>query len=80
MIAFSGQTSWQQKQPMQRPTSTKCYFRVDEVAVYFAILVRTVYRPLDMGDLHETRIRGCFRVPVEEIRRFEEILGIIAQK
>jgi hypothetical protein len=53
---------------------------VDEVAVYFAILVRTVYRPLDMGDLHETRIRGCFRVPVEEIRRFEEILGIIAQK
>jgi excisionase family DNA binding protein len=47
---------------------------VDEVAVYFAISARTVYRLLDEGDLQASRIRGCVRVSAEEIRRFEEIL------
>jgi excisionase family DNA binding protein len=47
---------------------------VNEVAVYFAISARTVYRLLDEGDLQATRIRGCVRVSVEEIRRFEETL------
>jgi excisionase family DNA binding protein len=41
------------------------------VAVYFAISARTVYRLLDEGDLQVTRIRGCVRVSVEEIRMFE---------
>ena len=53
----------------------KRYFRVDEVAVYFSISARTVYRLLDEGDLHATRIRGCVRVSAEEIRRFEEVLA-----
>ena len=47
---------------------------VDEMAVYFAISVRTVYRLLDEGDLQATRIRGCLRISVEEITRFEEVL------
>jgi len=42
------------------------------VAAYFAISMRTVYRLLEDGDLDVTRIRGCVRVSVEEIRRFEE--------
>jgi excisionase family DNA binding protein len=45
---------------------------VDEVAVNFAISVRTVYRLLDEGDLQATRIRGCLLVSAEEIQRFEE--------
>jgi len=53
----------------------KRYFRVDEVAVYFAISARTVYLLLDEGDLQATRIRGCVRVSAEEIRRFEEALA-----
>jgi excisionase family DNA binding protein len=49
---------------------------VDEVAVYFAVSVRTVYRLLDEGDLQATRIRGCLRVSAEEIiRHHEEELG-----
>jgi len=56
----------------------KRYYRVDEVAVYFAISARTVYRLLDEGDLQATRIRGCVRVSVEEIRRFEERLADVA--
>jgi excisionase family DNA binding protein len=44
---------------------------LDEVAVYFGISERTVYRLLDDGDLHPTRIRRCLRVSEEEIRRFE---------
>jgi excisionase family DNA binding protein len=47
---------------------------VDEVAVYFAISTRTVYRLIDEGDLQTSRIRGCVRVSAEEIRRFEEIM------
>jgi len=31
---------------------------VDEVAVYFSISMRTVYRLLDEGDLQMTQIRG----------------------
>lgn len=49
----------------------KRYYRVDEVAAYFAISVRTVYRLLDEGDLQGCRIRGCVRVSAVEVRRFE---------
>jgi excisionase family DNA binding protein len=52
----------------------KRYFRIDEVAVYFAISTRTVYRLLDEGDLQAARIRGCVRVSSEEIKRYESML------
>jgi excisionase family DNA binding protein len=50
----------------------KRYYRVDEVADYFSISARTVYRLLDDGDLKASRIRGCLRVSAEEIKRFEK--------
>jgi len=50
----------------------KRYYRLDEVAEYFAISLRTVYRLLDEGHLKGTKIRKCMRVSVEEIRRLEE--------
>jgi len=53
----------------------KHYYRLDEVAVYFSISMRTVYRLLEDGDLQVTRIRGCFRVSYEELKRFEALLG-----
>jgi excisionase family DNA binding protein len=56
------------------PNPLKQYFRVDEVADYFAISVRTVYRLIDEGDLKRTKIRGCLRVPVWEIERYEKEL------
>ena len=46
----------------------KQYYRVDEVAEYFAISVRTVYRLIDEGELRRTKIRGCLRIPVWESR------------
>jgi excisionase family DNA binding protein len=52
----------------------KQYYRVDEVAEYFAISVRTVYRLIDEGDLKRTKIRGCLRIPVWEIERYENEL------
>lgn len=54
----------------------KRYFRIDEVAVYFAISARTVYRLLDEGDLQAARIRGCVRVSSEELKRFETLLMV----
>jgi excisionase family DNA binding protein len=60
-----------QKSGPLTPHPLKRYYRVDEVAVYFAISVRTVYRLLDEGDLQGCRIRGCVRVSAEEVRRFE---------
>ena len=48
---------------------------LDEVAAYFSIGVRTVYRLIDEGDLHTTRIRGCVRVSAKEIQRYEEKLA-----
>ncbi|MFH1481781.1 MAG: helix-turn-helix domain-containing protein [Pseudomonadota bacterium] len=52
----------------------KQYFRVDEVAEYFSISVRTVYRFLDEGELKRTKIRGCLRIPIWEIERYEKEL------
>jgi excisionase family DNA binding protein len=63
-----------QKSGPPTPHPLKRYYRVDEVAVYFAISVRTVYRLLDEGDLQGCRIRGCVRVSAEEVKRFEETL------
>lgn len=63
--------------PKSKPeasASLKRYYRLDEVAAYFAISMRTVYRLLDEGDLQATHIRKCLRVSAEEIRRFEESL------
>lgn len=52
--------------------TTRRYFRVDEVARYFSVSDRTIYRLIDMGDLKAIRLRDCIRVPAEEIREFEE--------
>jgi excisionase family DNA binding protein len=48
----------------------KRYYRLNEVAAYFDISERTVYRLLDEGDLQATRIRKCLRVSAEEIWRY----------
>lgn len=55
-------------------TPFKQYCRVDEVAEYFSISVRTVYRLIDEGDLKRTKIRGCLRIPTWEIERHEKEL------
>jgi excisionase family DNA binding protein len=47
---------------------------VEEVADYFSISVRTVYRLIDEGELKRTKIRGCLRVPLWEIERYEKEL------
>jgi len=51
--------------------TTRRYFRVDEVAHYFAVSDRTIYRLIDIGDLKAIRLRDCLRIPVEEIQDFE---------
>lgn len=51
--------------------TTRRYFRVDEVARYFAVSDRTIYRLIDMGELKAIRLRDCVRIPVEEIPEFE---------
>ena len=47
------------------------YHRVDEVARYFGVSDRTIYRLIDMGDLKAIRLRDCLRIPVAEIPEFE---------
>ena len=61
-----------EKAPAVFSLTTRRYFRVDEVARYFSVSDRTIYRLIDMGDLKAIRLRDCIRVPVEEIREFEE--------
>jgi excisionase family DNA binding protein len=50
----------------------KRYYRVDEVARYFSVSVRTIYRLIDMGDLKAIRLRHCLRISAEQIRELEE--------
>jgi len=60
------------KLPAQNPL--KQYYRVDEVAEYFSISVRTVYRLIEEGELSRVKIRGCLRIPLGEINRYERKL------
>ncbi len=60
----------EEKSGRESPTLLKRYYRLNEVAAYFDISERTVYRLLDEGDLLATRIRKCLRVSAEEIRRY----------
>ena len=53
----------------------KRYYRINEMAKYFSISERSVYRLLDEGHLTGTIIRKCMRVSAEEIKRFEEKLA-----
>ena len=55
---------------------TKRYYRVDEVAHYFSVSDRTIYRLIDTGDIKAIRIRDCIRVSAEEIRDLEERFAI----
>lgn len=52
--------------------TTRRYYRVGEVAVHFAVSTQTVYRMIDLGELKAVRLRGCLRVSVEELRRYEK--------
>ena len=55
---------------------TKRYYRVDEVAHYFSVSDRTIYRLIDTGDIKAIRLRDCIRVSAEEIRELEERFAI----
>jgi len=46
----------------------------DEVVQYFAISVRTAYRLIDVGELRSTKIRGCLKIPIWKIQRYEKKL------
>lgn len=52
----------------------KRYYRVDEVARYFSVSDRTIYRLVDKGEIRAIRLSDCIRIPVEEIRSLEERL------
>jgi excisionase family DNA binding protein len=56
----------------KRPLTTKRYYRVGELSVRFDISPQTVYRMIDLGELKAVRLRGCLRVSVEELRRYEK--------
>ena len=59
-------------QGQKGPLTTRRYYRVGEVAVHFAVSTQTVYRMIDLGELKAVRLRGCLRVSVEELRRYEK--------
>ena len=58
------------------PPFTKRYYRVDEVAHYFSVSDRTIYRLIDTGDIKAIRLRDCIRVSAEEIRELEDRFAI----
>ncbi len=50
----------------------KRYYRVDEVAGYFAVSERTIYRMIYAGEIKTIRVRDRIRISVEAMRAFEE--------
>lgn len=81
MIERDGKNESQSGEEGQRALTaagpfTKRYYRVDEVAHYFSVSDRTIYRLIDTGDIKAIRIRDCIRVSAEEIRDLEERFAI----
>ncbi len=64
------------KVPTAASPFAKRYYRVDEVAHYFSVSDRTIYRLIDTGDIKAIRLRDCIRVSAEEIRELEERFAI----
>ncbi len=54
----------------------KRYYRVGEVAEYFAVSERTVYRMINAGEIRIIRFRERIRIPAEEVRALEERLFV----
>lgn len=50
------------------------YYRVAEVAAYFAVSRRTVYRLIEEGHLPAVRIKGCVRIPTDALAAYEAAL------
>jgi excisionase family DNA binding protein len=50
---------------------TKIYFRVDEIARYFSISKRTIYRLVEDEDLKGVRIRKAIRIHRNDLERYE---------
>ena len=51
----------------------KSYYRVDEIADYFNVSIRTVYRWCDIGILESIKIEGCVRIKPEAIIKLESL-------
>lgn len=49
----------------------KTYFRVDEVAQYFSISRRTIYRIIENNELPALRIRGSLRIHRDDLKQYE---------
>ena len=71
MPGRGAESSMNEKMPIVSGLPNRRYFRVDEVARYFGVSDRTIYRLIDIGDLKAIRLRDCLRIPVEEIQDFE---------
>jgi excisionase family DNA binding protein len=49
----------------------KNYYRVDEVAQYFSLSTRTIYRLIRQGKIVPLKINHSLRIPAREIHKFE---------
>lgn len=52
----------------------KTYFRVDEVARYFSISIRTIYRLIEDEELPALKIRGSLRIHRNDLTKYERWL------
>ena len=50
---------------------TKAYYRPDEVAEYFSLSKKTIYRRIRKGEIAAIRMNGRYRIHLDEIRRIE---------
>ena len=56
----------------EAPFNGKQFLRMEEVAAYFEVTPRTVYRWVDEGLLPAYKLGGCLRVKTSDLEVFEE--------
>ena len=50
---------------------SKNFYLISEVAKYFSLSKRTVYRRIEKGEIAATRIGPSLRIPASEIMKFK---------
>jgi excisionase family DNA binding protein len=53
----------------------KKYLRPDEVAAFWSVSVKTIYRWVDMGVLEAVKVGGCLRVSRDAVNNLGKMEG-----
>lgn len=63
---------WEQENANGADWGGRQFLRLTEVAAYFGVSTRTLYRWIEQGLLPAYKVGGCLRVKIVDLQQFEQ--------